>query len=346
MSSIVTPAGAPKTDADARTVAAAKPLSPNQRAWARFRRNRIGHVSLWIFLAMLVTATFAEIVSNDRPFVARIGGQWHAPMFANPSERAIGGDFDTGTDWKDPFVAERAGAAGQLGAVHGQHALRHLDGLLLARSLAVAADGKQLDRHGPAWPRHGRPAALRLSRQHLVRARAHGRRHADRHPGRRAAGLLRRAGRPLPAALRRGVGRGARAVPADHLRQHLRAVAAAAAGAAVAVGLDGAVGLRARGVPAQPEPRVREGGAGAGPVEPPDHLAARAAELDDARDHLPAVPDERGHPRPDVAGLPGPGRAAEHSVASANCSSRARTISTRGGSSCRPSCCWWSRCCC
>ncbi len=271
MSSIVTPAGAPKTDADARTVAAAKPLSPNQRAWARFRRNRIGHVSLWIFLAMLVTATFAEIVSNDRPFVARIDGQWHAPMFANPSERAIGGDFDTGTDWKDPFVADVLARPGNWALFTVNTHSATLDRLLLARSLAVAADGEQLDRHGPARPRHGRPAALRLPRQHLVRARAHGRRHADRHPGRRAAGVLRRAGRSLPAALRRGVGRGPRAVPADHLRQHLRAVAAAAAGAAVAVGLDGAVGLRARGVPAQPQPRVREGGARAGPVEPPDH---------------------------------------------------------------------------
>jgi microcin C transport system permease protein len=106
MSSIVTPAGAPQTDADVRAIAATRPMSPNQRAWARFRRNRIGLVSLWIFLALLVTATFAEIVSNDRPFIARIDGQWHAPMFANPSERAIGGDFGTGTDWKDPFVAD------------------------------------------------------------------------------------------------------------------------------------------------------------------------------------------------------------------------------------------------
>jgi microcin C transport system permease protein len=106
VSTIATPTGGPDADAAIQAGAPAKPLSPNQRAWARFRRNRIGHVSLWIFLAMLVTATFAEIVSNDRPIVARIGGQWHAPMFANPGERAIGGDFDTGTDWKDPFVAD------------------------------------------------------------------------------------------------------------------------------------------------------------------------------------------------------------------------------------------------
>ena len=106
MSTIATPAGAPKADADVRAAAAAKPLSPNQRAWARFRRNRLGFVSLWIFLAMLVTSTLAEVVSNDRPIVARIGGEWHAPMFFNPNERAIGGDFGTGTDWTDPFVVD------------------------------------------------------------------------------------------------------------------------------------------------------------------------------------------------------------------------------------------------
>ena len=83
---------------------AVRPMSPNQRAWARFRRNRLGYWSLWVFLAMLVLATFAELLSNDRPFVARIDGQWHAPVFSNPPETALGGDFGTPTDWKDPYV--------------------------------------------------------------------------------------------------------------------------------------------------------------------------------------------------------------------------------------------------
>jgi microcin C transport system permease protein len=80
--------------------------SPNQRAWARFKRNRVGLVSLWIFGILLLLATGAELVSNDRPLVARIAGQWYLPILDNPSERALGGDFDTGTDWKDPFIAE------------------------------------------------------------------------------------------------------------------------------------------------------------------------------------------------------------------------------------------------
>ena len=97
-----TPGPAPATPAAAHP--AVKPMSPNARAWARFKRNRIGFVSLWVFLAMLVLATGAELLSNDRPFVARVDGQWHAPVFSNPSEKALGGDFGTPTDWKDPFV--------------------------------------------------------------------------------------------------------------------------------------------------------------------------------------------------------------------------------------------------
>ena len=85
---------------------AAVPRSPGQRAWARFRRNRVGTWSLWIFLTLLVLATGAELLSNDRPLVARIDGQWYAPMFSNPSEKALGGDFNTAMDWKDPLAAE------------------------------------------------------------------------------------------------------------------------------------------------------------------------------------------------------------------------------------------------
>ena len=53
---------------------------------------------------LLVLATLAELLSNDRPLVARIDGHWYAPMLSNPPETAVGGDFATPTDWKDPFV--------------------------------------------------------------------------------------------------------------------------------------------------------------------------------------------------------------------------------------------------
>ncbi len=99
------PTGATVPVVDPQIAAGVQPMSPNQRAWARFRRNRIGYASLWIFAVLLALATFAELVSNDRPFVARINGQWHFPIVANPPEVALGGDFQTPTDWKDPFIA-------------------------------------------------------------------------------------------------------------------------------------------------------------------------------------------------------------------------------------------------
>ncbi len=81
--------------------------SPNARAWARFKRNRVGYVSFWVLLALLLLCAVAELVSNDRPLVARYQGQWSFPVFSNPSERAYGGDFDSATDWKDPFITEQ-----------------------------------------------------------------------------------------------------------------------------------------------------------------------------------------------------------------------------------------------
>jgi len=89
-----------------------KPQSPGQRAWARFKRNRVGTWSLWIFLILLVLATCAELLSNDKPLLARIDGQWHAPILSNPSERDLGGDFDTPTDWKDPLIDDILGKPG------------------------------------------------------------------------------------------------------------------------------------------------------------------------------------------------------------------------------------------
>jgi len=81
-------------------------LSPFQRAWARFKRNRLGYWSLWIFVALLLVSTGSELVSNDKPLLSRINGRILLPILNNPSERTLGGDFATPTDWKDPFITE------------------------------------------------------------------------------------------------------------------------------------------------------------------------------------------------------------------------------------------------
>jgi microcin C transport system permease protein len=91
-------------------------LSPNQRAWARFKRSRLGYVSLLVFAVMLLVSTIAEFVSNDRPFVADIGGKWFFPIVHNPPEIAVGGDFRTATEWHDPLIAEELAKPGNWAA--------------------------------------------------------------------------------------------------------------------------------------------------------------------------------------------------------------------------------------
>ena len=98
------PPAAAQAAAAAATATAARGLSPNQRAWARFKRNRLGYTSLWLFMALLIVATLAELVSNDKPFIARVEGQLLLPIVSNPPEISLGGDFATPIDWKDPFT--------------------------------------------------------------------------------------------------------------------------------------------------------------------------------------------------------------------------------------------------
>ena len=90
------------------------PMSPNRRAWARFKRNRLGYAALWVFVAMLVVSALAEFVSNDRPLLVRVEGRWMAPILDNPPETALGGDFRTPTDWKDPFIDAQLARPGNL----------------------------------------------------------------------------------------------------------------------------------------------------------------------------------------------------------------------------------------
>jgi microcin C transport system permease protein len=107
VAAVLTPSPAEPEIAAPRSRPAVVPRSPNQRAWARFKRNRLGYLSLWLFAAMLVVSTFAELISNDRPLVARYDGELFFPLLHNQPERRFGGDFATPTDWKDPFISEQ-----------------------------------------------------------------------------------------------------------------------------------------------------------------------------------------------------------------------------------------------
>ncbi|MGH6648428.1 ABC transporter permease [Aquabacterium sp.] len=79
-------------------------LSPSRRAWLRFKQHRLGYWSLMLFAVLLLLALFADLLSNDKPLVARYNGHWYVPIVHNVPETEFGGDFEAPTDFLDPFI--------------------------------------------------------------------------------------------------------------------------------------------------------------------------------------------------------------------------------------------------
>lgn len=82
-------------------------MSPGRRAWQRFKRNKLGYWSLVVFCVLVVLSLFAELISNDRPLIVRYEGQTYFPVLKDHAETVFGGDFDTPTDYLDPFIQEQ-----------------------------------------------------------------------------------------------------------------------------------------------------------------------------------------------------------------------------------------------
>jgi len=80
--------------------------SPARRAWRRFRSNRLGYVSLVVFAVLFGISLLAEVLSNDKPLVARYQGHWYFPVFQTLPETTFGGDFAAPADYLDPLIRE------------------------------------------------------------------------------------------------------------------------------------------------------------------------------------------------------------------------------------------------
>jgi microcin C transport system permease protein len=87
-------------------------LSPSRRAWQRFRRNRLGFMSLVLFCVLVGLSLVAELVSNDRPLVVMYQGELYAPMLKEYPETTFGGDFATPADYLDPFIQKKLSESG------------------------------------------------------------------------------------------------------------------------------------------------------------------------------------------------------------------------------------------
>ncbi len=82
-------------------------LSPlNQRRFARFKANKRGWWSLWLFLGLFIFSLCAELIANDKPLVVQHDGQWFFPVLKRYPETAFGGEFPLEANYKSPYMRE------------------------------------------------------------------------------------------------------------------------------------------------------------------------------------------------------------------------------------------------
>ncbi len=74
--------------------------------WKRFKANKRGFISFWIFLGIFILSLFGEILANDAPLLIRWDGRWFFPLFVEYAETEFDGEFETAADYRDPYVEE------------------------------------------------------------------------------------------------------------------------------------------------------------------------------------------------------------------------------------------------
>lgn len=77
-----------------------------RRRIAQFKANKRGYWSFWIFIALMLICLGAEFIANDRPMLVAYDGGLYTPVFKDYPETTFGGDFETATDYRDPYVKE------------------------------------------------------------------------------------------------------------------------------------------------------------------------------------------------------------------------------------------------
>ena len=87
-------------------------LKINNKGWKRFKNNRLGYVSLWVFMVMFGISLCAEFVANDKPLLVRYEGSFYFPILKSYPETTFGGDFETPTDYHDPEIRKNLSKKG------------------------------------------------------------------------------------------------------------------------------------------------------------------------------------------------------------------------------------------
>jgi microcin C transport system permease protein len=74
--------------------------------WNRFKANRRGFFSLWIFCGFFFISLFSELIANDKPLLVVYDGKPHFPQLVVYPETVFGGEFELEADYRDPYVMD------------------------------------------------------------------------------------------------------------------------------------------------------------------------------------------------------------------------------------------------
>jgi microcin C transport system permease protein len=82
-------------------------LSPiTQRRLSLFKANKRGFYSFWLFIALFVICIGSEFIANDKPLLVHYDGAYYFPIMNDYAETTFGGDFETETDYRDPYAID------------------------------------------------------------------------------------------------------------------------------------------------------------------------------------------------------------------------------------------------
>ncbi|MBD8729728.1 ABC transporter permease [Pseudomonas sp. CFBP 13710] len=82
-------------------------LSPlARRRLDRFKQNRRGWWSLWLFLALFALTLGGELVANDKPLVLKYDGELYFPVFKRHTEQEFGGQLPFQADYRSDYVRQ------------------------------------------------------------------------------------------------------------------------------------------------------------------------------------------------------------------------------------------------
>lgn len=82
-------------------------LSPtNQIRWLKFKHNRRGYWSLWIFAILFIISMTSELIANNKPLLVSYKGDLYTPFLVSYSETTFGGEFKSEADYQDLYVID------------------------------------------------------------------------------------------------------------------------------------------------------------------------------------------------------------------------------------------------